>query len=297
MDTRAYRHFATLAGTLHYGRAAAQLGITQPPLSQSILNLERELGAPLFIRSRRSVQLSPLGEQWLPHVLAALAQLDELPGIAGQLREGRAGYLSLSFVSTADYSVLPTLVRRYAAAFPEVDIRLFEATSDVQIPALLEGQRHAGIVIPPVDQALPRGLSYRRLLREPLIAAVPEAWIHSGRLKSAAKLSNAAVLDSPLILFPRHVAPAFHDLVTGFYTALGGTAHVAQEAIQMQTIISLVSSGLGIALVPDSLRNLARTGVRYVPLAAKAPQLETGLAWRSDDGTPTLAKFLQLLAR
>ena len=294
MDVRQFRHFAAVAETLHFGRAAERLRMTQPPLSQSILALEKELGAPLFVRTKRNVRLTPLGEQWLPQVQAALAALDALPGAARRMRDGRSGFLALSFVSTADYSVLPSLVRRYSQTYPEVEIRLFEATSDVQLPALVEGERHAGIVIPPTDQPLPPALAYRRLLREPLVAAVPSAWIDEGRIGSDAVLSAEELLASPLILFPKHVAPAFHDLVTGHYRALGGDARIAQEAIQMQTIISLVSSGLGIALVPASLRNLARTGVTYVPLAGTAPELETGLAWRKGEISPTLANFLKL---
>lgn len=295
MDARPLRHFVAVAQTLHFGRAAEQLGITQPPLSQSIMNLERDLGAPLFERTKRSVRLTALGEQWLPHVRDTLASLDGLPSLAQRMRDGQTGYLALSFVSTADYSVLPSLVRRYSQAYPDVEIRLFEATSDVQIPALVNGERHAGIIIPPADHPLPPALAYRRLLREPLVAAVPSAWIESGRIARETGISHAEILASPLILFPKHVAPAFHDLVTGYFASLGGTARIVQEAIQMQTIISLVSSGLGVAFAPASLRNLARTGVTYVPLAGAAPMLEMGLAWRRDDLTPTLANILALV--
>lgn len=295
MDVRQLRHFATVAETLHFGRAAERLHMTQPPLSQSIMALERSLGAPLFARTKRNVRLTPFGEEWLPHVLDALAGLEELTTIARGIRDGQTGRLSLSFVSTADYSVLPSLVRRYSQAFPNVEIQLVEATSDVQLPALVNGERHAGIIIPSAEQPLPASLSYRRLLREPLVAAVPEAWLDSGRIGGSDELAVDEVLASPLVLFPRQVAPAFHDLVTGYFTALGGQARIVQEAIQMQTIISLVSSGLGMALVPASLRNLARTGVRYVPLAGPAPELETGLAWRGGDIAPPLANFLKLL--
>lgn len=295
MDVRPLRHFAAVADTLHFGRAAERLGMTQPPLSQSIMSLERALGAPLFERTKRSVRLTALGEQWLPHVLETLAALDGLPALAQRMRDGQTGYLSLSFVSTADYSVLPSLVRRYSQAYPEVEIRLFEATSDVQIPAIVGGERHAGIIIPPIDQPLPSALAYCRLLREPLVAAVPSAWIEDGRIARDSELSRAELLAAPLILFPKHVAPAFHDLVTGYFASLGGTARVVQEAIQMQTIISLVSGGLGVALVPASLRNLARAGVAYLPLAGAAPMLETGLAWRRDEAAPTLANFLALI--
>lgn len=295
MDVRQLRHFVAVAETLHFGRAAEQLNMTQPPLSQSIMALERELGAPLFIRTKRSVALTPFGEQWLVHVRAALGEMAALPDIARRLRDGEAGRLELSFVSTADYSVLPALVRRYASLYPTVQIALREATSEVQIAALLEGEGHAGIIIAPATGALPAALSYRRLLSEQLVAAVPDSWVEDGRLPlRSGRLDPAVAVQAPLILFPRRSAPAFHDLITGYFTAHGGTARIVQEAIQMQTIISLVSAEMGLALAPASLRNLARTGVRYIDLAGEAPSLETGIVWRQDDLTPTLSRFLQV---
>lgn len=296
MDVRQLRHFATVAETLHFGRAAERLGMTQPPLSQSIMALERELGAPLFARTKRSVALTPFGERWLEHVRPVLAGLAELPDIARRLRDGEAGRLDVSFVSTADYSILPAWIRRYSALYPEVEISLTEATSDIQIAALLEGRGHAGIIIAPSGGTLPPALGYRRLFVEPLLAAVPESWFEEGRLAPGVeRLEPAFVVEAPLVIFPRRVAPAFHDLVTGYYAAHGGQARIVQEAIQMQTIISLVSAGMGIALVPTSLRNLARRGVRYIELAGEAPVLETGVAWRVDDRTPTLARFLEVV--
>lgn len=295
MDARQLRHFAAVAEVLHFGRAAKQLNMTQPPLSQSIMALERELGVPLFVRSKRSVALTPFGEQWLVHVQAALASLAALPDLAKRLRDGEAGRLELSFVSTADYSILPDLVRGYATLYPSVEIALTEATSDVQIAALLDGKGHAGIIIPPAGGALPEPLSYRRLLSEPLVAAVPESWIEQGRLSLFGdQLLPEVVIEAPLIIFPRRSAPAFYDLVTGYFTAHGGEARIVQEAIQMQTIISLVSAGMGIALVPDSLRSLARTGVRYVSLKGRVPFLESGIVWRRGDTTPTLERFLDV---
>lgn len=294
MEVRQLRHFVAIAETLHFGRAAEALGMTQPPLSQSIQALERELGADLFARTRRSVALTPFGADWLPHVRAALDAIERLPDSARRLRDGEAGRLDLSFVSTADYSVLPDLVRRYGTQFPAVDITLTEATSDVQIAALLRGEGTAGVIIPPAGGA-PAGLAYRRLLVEPLVAAVPEAWLESGRLSCVdGRLSAQAMIAAPLIIFPWRSAPGFHDLVTGYYAAHGAQARICQEAIQMQTIISLVSASMGVAFVPDSMRNLARTGVRYVALEGQAPVLETGLVWRVDDATPTLRRFLEL---
>jgi len=222
MDLRQLRHFAAVAQTLHFGRAADSLGMTQPPLSQSIMALERELGAALFVRTKRSVALTPLGAEWLAHVRAVLDGVAALPTVAKRLREGTAGRLAISFVSTADYSILPALVRCYASLFPEVEIALTEATSDVQIATLLEGKGHVGLVIPPTHAALPKPLSYLRLVTEPLVAAVPEGWVRQRRSPfAAARLSPAAVVAAPLILFPRQNAPAFHDLVTGYCAAPG----------------------------------------------------------------------------
>ncbi len=295
MDIRQLRHFVTVADTLHFGRAAERLGMTQPPLSQSIMMLERELGAPLFVRTKRSVALTPFGAEWLPRVRSALDGVNALPEIAHQVRDGTAGRLALSFVSTADYSILPMLVRRYASLYPNVEITLTEATSNVQIANLLEGHGHIGLVIPPPNAALPKQLSYLPLVTEPLVAAVPDNWIADGTLSlSKDRLTPDSVVNAPLIIFPRQSAPAFHDLVTGYYTTHGGQARIAQEAIQMQTIISLVSAGMGIALVPASLRNLARTGVRYVDLAGDAPILETGITWRTGDTTPTIERFVSI---
>jgi DNA-binding transcriptional LysR family regulator len=296
VDVRQLRHFAAVAETLHFGRAAERLGMTQPPLSQSIQALERELGTSLFLRTKRSVALTSFGAAWLVHVRAALDGVKVLPDIARRLRDGEAGRLELSFVSTADYSILPALVRRYASLYPDVDIALSEATSDVQIAALLNGEGHAGIIIPPAHETLPPALAYRQLVSEPLIAAVPESWLAEKRLSlRGGTLPAAEVIASPLVIFPKRSAPAFHELVMDYYAARGGQARIVQEAIQMQTIIALVSAGMGIALVPASLRHLARTGVRYVDLPEGAPSLETGIAWRRNETAPTLARFLEIV--
>lgn len=294
MDLRQLRHFLAVADTLHFGRAAEQLGMTQPPLSQSIMAIERELGADLFVRSKRSVALTAFGRQWLEHVRPAVAAIADLPGIAQRLRTGLAGRLSLAFVSNADYSVLPELVERYSSAFPDVDLELVEATSDIQVDYLLSGRIDAGIVIA-TRAALPPALAYRPLLREPLVAAVPEAWIDEGRLTIVdGLLHDDRWMAEPLIIFPARVSPDFHGLVLGFYRSRGYQPLIRQEAIQMQTIISLVSAGIGVALVPASLRHLARTGVRYMSLPGDGPYLESGLVWRADDATPTLRRFLDV---
>jgi DNA-binding transcriptional LysR family regulator len=280
---------------LHFGRAAERLNMTQPPLSQSIQALEAELGVRLFARTKRTVALTPVGSQWLEHVRKLLADAAGLPDIARRLSQGDLGSLRMAFVSTADYSVLPGLVGRFRQAFPNVTVLLREATSDLQIEALLDGEIDAGMIIAPGCGSLHSSLSYRPLIREPLVAAVPASWIAGGREGfTDGALRAETIIGAPLILFPRRIAPAFHDIVSGYYAEHGAAFSVYQEAIQMQTIIGLVATGMGIALVPRSLTNLRREGANYLPLLESAPEIETGLAWRSANLTPTLQRFLEI---
>jgi DNA-binding transcriptional LysR family regulator len=293
MNERQLRHFATVAETLHFGRAADRLGITQPPLSQSIQALERRLGAPLFERTRRSVALTPFGAEWLPKVQAALQGMDELQGSAGAILSGEVGHLELSFVSTAVYSILPDLVHRFRTHYPDIGISLTEATTDMQITALAENKAQVGLIILDRETPLAAHFDYRALVKEPLVAAVPETWLREGRLRTKdGALRPGEVISSPLIVFPRRVAPSYYDLVIDYYKAYGGTAHVLQHAVQMQTIISLVSAGMGIALVPASLKNLKRAGVRYLDLRDEVPEIETGMVWCKGNTTTMLDNFL-----
>lgn len=295
MDQRRLKHFVTLAETLHFGEAAARLGMTQPPLSQSIQSLEQELGAPLFHRTNRRVRLSLLGEQWLPAVQSALSGVEALPELARQILRGETGRLAVSFVSTADYSILPAVVSRFRRQYPEVELQLTEATSDVQLRQLMEGRGDLGLVIRHEQSVLPAALAYQKLVVEPLIAAVPEVWLKEGRIDpKAGRLSPRTMSSLPLIVFPRHVADSFYDLVVGYYERYCSDLNIAQHAIQMQTIIGLVSAGMGMALVPASMQNLARPGVVYLRLSEKAPQIESGILWRAEEATPAVHNFIRI---
>jgi DNA-binding transcriptional LysR family regulator len=293
MDLRQIRQFVAVAEELHFGRAAERLNMTQPPLSQAIQALERELGLRLFDRTKREVKLTPVGEQWFVHARRVLAEATALPDIARKLARGEMGLLRLSFVSTVDYSLLPAAVARFRAAYPNVELSLREATSDVQIDAVLTSEVDVGIVIAPPSSSLSQTLSYRPILREPLIAAVPSSWIDEGRDGFCEGiLEPAAFFAAPLILFARRSAPIFHDLVSGYFAEHRSAFSVFQEAIQMQTIIGLVGSGMGVALVPQSMTRLQRDGVTYLPLSGRVPTVETGLLWRTNDRNAACANFL-----
>ncbi|MGV4657510.1 LysR substrate-binding domain-containing protein [Burkholderia pseudomallei] len=300
-DLRQWRYFVAVADERHFGRAAERLSMTQPPLSQAIRALEDALGVALFARTKRSVELTAVGAALLPDVRRLIAAADALPPLAQSLARGEAGSLALAFVSTADYGLLPQLLREFGARYPHVRLQLAEATSDVQIEELVAGRIDAGLVIPPVPPRHAASLSYLPVLREPLVVAMPA---EAAEVAEVAEVADAAadapvriadIASLPLVIFPRRLAPGFYDIITGCYGAAGVTPRIGQEAIQMQTIVSLVSAGMGVALVPQSLRNLRRTGVVYRALADPAPVVETGLVWRTDDVSPVLAGFIDVV--
>lgn len=294
LELRQLRYFVTVAEELHFGKAALRLHMTQPPLSQTIQALEELLGAALFERNRRGVTLTAAGAALLPEARRMLAQAQELPQLVQRAAAGEVGRLSLAFVSSADYSVLPPFLRAYRAAYPQVQINLQEATSDLQLDDLLHARIDAGLLIPPLPDKSRAELDYLPVLNEPLILAAPAGL---DALNTPGPVALADLPPLPLIIFPRAIAPALYDAVLAVFGAAGITPEIGQQAIQMQTIVSLVSAGMGLALVPQSVSNLMRPGVEYRSLRDPTPLVETGLAWRRDHVTPVLQGFLDLLRK
>lgn len=293
IELRQLRYFATVAEELHFGRAARRLHMTQPPLSQTIMALEEMLGAPLFERNRRGVTLTAAGTALLPEAQRLLLQAAGLAELVQRAATGASGRLALAFVSSADYSVLPPSLRAYRAEYPQVEITLKEATSDLQLDDLLAGRVDAGLLIPPLPDRARQELEYLPVLREPLVLAAPAGL----PLLAAASVDLRTLAGMPLIIFPRHISPGLYDAILSVFRDAGVTPEVGQEAIQMQTIVSLVSAGMGIALVPQSVSNLRRPGVEYLPLVQSTPLVETGLAWRRDNASPVLRGFLELMKK
>jgi DNA-binding transcriptional LysR family regulator len=294
-ELRLWRQFVAIAEELHFGRAALRLHMTQPPLTQAIANLERQLGVKLFDRTKRSVQLTAAGESLLPEARELLARAQSLPAHARAAAHGEAGRLRLAFVSTVGFGLLPQWVRGFRALYPQVECELIEATGDVQLEALERGNIDAGFMLHSPGFA-PSGLRHLRIAREPLVVALPEQ--HA--LASARTLVFDAVLSEPLVIFPRRILPSLHDAIFGMYHAAGRTPRIAQEAIQMQTIVNLVSAGLGLAWVPDSVRQFQRTGIIYRQVGGKmarqVPVCETTLVWPST-ANPTVQRFVEFAKR
>lgn len=276
------RYFVALAEQLHFGRAAQSLHISQPPLSRAIRALEERLGVALFARNRRRVALTPEGARFLDEARRMLGQLErtvlELRGMAS----GEQGRLRIGFVSLADYGVLPGLLKAYKAERPGVTLALREMLSPDQAIALAAGELDFGLLLPPVSGAA--RLEHVVVQRERFVAALPS---RHPLARVRGKLAVSELDGEPLVMVPREIAPGLYDIVKGLAARAGISFHVAQEAIQMQTVVSLVSSGLGAAMVPASVANLGRRGVVYREIKDSHPALDLWLAWpRGSLGAP-----------
>lgn len=297
IELRAWRQFQVLAETLHFGQAAARLHMTQPPLTQAIQLLEKRLGVTLFERTKRRVALTPAGLALVEPVRQLLASAAALPDVARAAGQGEVGRLRLGFVSTVAFGPLPGWLRGFREVAPGVEVVLREATTDVQMNAFEQGEADAGFVIhaPGMSHA-GKGFESLSLGVEPMLLALPEA----SPLVSTSRLRLAAVLEQPLVIFPRAIAPSLYDAVLAFYHRHGASPAIAQEAIQMQTIVNLVSAGLGLAWVPRSMMQLQRPGVVYrsLPpsLAEGAPRCETSLVWPRDTRNPAVQRFVEFIA-
>ncbi len=301
IDLRVWRQFVAVAEELHFGRAAQRLHLTQPPVTQAIAQLEKTLGIVLFDRTRRRVALTPAGEALLPDVRDLLDRAQALPARARAAAAGEVGRVRLAFVSTIGFERLPAWVREFRRLCPQVALELVEATGDVQLEALARGEIDAGLMLHSPGFA-PPALERLAVAQEPLVLALSA----QHPLAGDDTLSLADVLAEPLVIFPRRIVPSLHDAVFGLYHAAGRMPTIAQEAIQMQTIVNLVWGGIGVAWVPASVMQFRREGVVYRAAEAFAPTgrrkasaalpaCETSLVWPADTANPALARFIRFV--
>lgn len=308
IDLRLWRQFLAVAEELHFGRAAVRLHMTQPPLTQAVAQLEQALEVKLFDRTRRSVQLTAAGAALMPEARDLLARAAALPAYAKACANGKAGRLRIAFVSTVGFGLLPGWVRQFREAYPDVQLELLEATGDVQLDAFARGEIDAGFMLH-LPGFAPAGLSSRQIARDPMLVAIPE----QSRLAGHESVALHDLLDQPLVIFPRRILPSVYDAIFAMYHACGVLPQVAQEAIQMQTIVNLVSAGLGVAWVPESVRQFQRPGVTYANVlpagnsktitprgshrpASGVPGCETSFVWSDANSNPVLERFIEFIA-
>jgi DNA-binding transcriptional LysR family regulator len=287
IELRHLRYFVAVAEELHFGRAAERLHMAQPPLSQQIKQLEAELGFALFHRTKRSVRLSEAGQIFLVETQQVFRQLDQAVEAGRQASRGESGQLVIGFVSSAAYNVLPELLRAFRSEVPEVRLELHELPTNEQLDWLRAGKIDLGLLRPPVED---KTLHLRTIRREPMVVALPE----THPLADQAQISWRSLASEAFVLFPRPLSPHAYDQIISFCQQAGFSPRVIQEAMQMQTIVSLVAGGMGISIVPLSLQNMQRTGVVYRPLAVPIPYAEVAVVWRQT-ASATVQRFLKAI--
>lgn len=287
MELRHLRYFVTVAEERSFSRAAELLGMAQPPLSQQIIRFERELGVRLFERSVRGVALTRAGETLLTHARGVLRAAHVAVREVQATDSGQAGRLTLAFMQSAAYEVLPGLLRTSLAALPELDLDIREMPIADQLTALLDGQIDLGILRPPVADDRLEGLC---LLREAFLVAVPHEHALSGRRTICIR----DLQGHPFVTFPHGHRAGFRERIDEALRSEGVTALRVREATHIHTICGLVAGGVGVALVPASARVLRLNGVRFVRLTDQPLFAETWLAWRRGALPAPVNGFLDL---
>ena len=291
MELRHLRAFLAVAETLHFAQAAEQLGISPPALTEQVQGLETLLGARLFRRTKRSVALTDAGRLFLAEARPALEQVRRAERIGRLAGRGERGIVTVGFAASAALSgVLAASVSAWRQAQPEVELRLQELETMPQLAALAEGRLDIGFIRPPVP--LPDGVAMVPLLREPLWLALPA----EHPLCASRDIAPSALADNPFISPDFDAGQGFHHHTMAFGAQGGFVPHIAHRGRDLVAVVSLVGLGLGVALVPESLRDCLRApGVEYRPLAGTPPRSELAAAFRRGEAAPATRACIRLL--
>jgi DNA-binding transcriptional LysR family regulator len=282
-------YFVAVAEELSFTRAAQRLHMAQPPLSQQIALLEKEIGTPLFDRSRRSIRLTAAGAALLPEARRLLTDLDETVRMVRGVGDGTVGSLTVGFVPSAMGGVLPELLREFRATHPAVELTLREMAPDALLRAVHERRLDVAVLYLPISEP---DLAHRRLASEDLLLAVPEA--HPAATASAVALADVA--GEPFVLPERHDVPGLHAAITALFADAGVTPRIAQRGVWLvQTVLGLVAAGIGLAVVPSSAAALHRRGVALRRLTDATQRLELAAIWRPDAMSAPLNGLLDLV--
>ena len=284
VELRHLRSFLAVAEELHFGRAAARLHISQPPLSQQIRRLEDEIGARLFRRTNRRVQLTPAGRAFLAEARHAIASAERAVGAAQRAERGEIGELVIGYVTSATYGPLPDVIRMFRKRLPEVQLKLRNLRSVQQSQALLEKRIDIGVVRP---HAADSRIAYEALWREPVVVALPG----DHPLAHRAAVDIAEVASDIFLIAPAEDTIAFHDDMLALCRSVGFTPRIEDGVPDVQAAIALVAAGLGIHPVAASVQRFTRRGVVYRPLRRRTLRIELGLAWRRDDDSALVQQF------
>ncbi|MDX0712887.1 LysR family transcriptional regulator [Sinorhizobium medicae] len=288
MEHRLLQSYVAVAEELHFGRAAKRLNISQPPLTKQIQQLERELGVALFERTKRKVELTAAGSVLLEEARRLLRQTENAAELVRKTERGETGHLAVGFIDAAIYSLVPNVVERFTRSYPHVTVELADLRIPDQVRGVSEGRLDVGFIHPPICG---EQLAIETVLVEPLVVAVPQRH----RLASRAEIPLAELANEALIQFPRSINPTLYDEIIGLCQSSGFNPKIVREATPKQTIIGLVSVGLGVSLLPRCLENLKRDGVAYRPISGPNLSIDTSIIYRSDRLRPATKAFINVV--
>lgn len=291
IELRHLRYFVVLAEELHFGRAAQRLHIAQPPLSQQIKQLEEELGVQLFERSKKRVQLTEAGQLFFEKVGQLFLEFEQTIQQVQQVSRGETGRLVVGFTGSAPYTIMPKIIPVYRQHFPAIQLVLKEVTTSPQLEALLlANQIDVAFILNPSPH---EELEIETVLQDQLVVVLPQN--HPLTEQDSIVLKQLA--SEPFVMYPRFPPRYFYQKIIDFCQQAGFTPQIVQEANQFQTIISLVASGLGVALVPSTTQKLRIEGSVYRPIKYPQAQVDLAAVWRKGDSSPVLSSFLNIVQK
>jgi DNA-binding transcriptional LysR family regulator len=290
MELRHLRYFLAVAEEGNFTRAAARLGIGQPPLSQQIRDLETEIGAMLFHRVPHGAELTAAGAAFLPEAKASLAAAEKARLAAQSANRGETGRLSLGFTASSAFNpIVSTTIRRFQARWPDVLLSLTEMNTLGLVQKLERGELDATFMRPGLDD--PDGIRLKRLPDEPMVVALPA----SHALARQKTLPLASLAKEPFILFPRLVGLSLYDDVVRACREAGFELTVAQEAPQISSVVNLVAADLGVSIVPASISQIKLAGVAYRPIQGPPAVARLALAVLRSQRSPVTENLMDLL--
>ena len=291
MELRHLRYFLAVAQELHFGRAAKHLNISQPPLSQQILQLEEELGVKLFKRNKRQVQITWAGQMFAEEARLILTQVDHAATVAVQANQGQIGQLTIGSVLSVDSLMHRTFVKilqTYTKRHPHVRLAIRSLTTPQQIEALHVGRLDVGFLT--ANLAHDPVLASEPVRREQLMLALPR----DNPLASRRSVTMHALAAEPFIMLTRNLAPAYHDLIVSWFRDQGFSVNTAYESDNLFSSLTLVECGIGVAFLPSALKGLTRD-VIFRQVQAKLPGIELFVAYRRDSQSEVLRSFLSVV--
>jgi LysR family transcriptional regulator, benzoate and cis,cis-muconate-responsive activator of ben and cat genes len=287
IELRHLRYFLAVAEELHFGRAARRLGISQPPLSLQIRQLESELGVQLFERTKRRVALTDGGRALLAEGKRLLSEFTNVAELVRRAAIGESGSLTVAFTASVMFETLPAIIRGFRARFPHVHVELREIGTGAQLVALRTGDLDIGFVRqPPPDHQL----QFETVMTERLVLALSRT--HPFAKRQTVKLRDVANED--WVLPPHDHTPGFHAQLMALCHEAGISPRVVQVSRELYTTVSLVDAGIGVTILPATMTTMGWKGVRYYPLQSKLGVTRIAAAWRRDNVNPTLTGFLDI---